>query len=101
VDLRHGLATALRRLPIAMRTVLVLRYWEGLPEAEVAAEIGCSVGTVKSQASRGLVRLRELVGPWAGPERDLDHASDRAADRAGDRAAGHRPGRVPHHLPLT
>jgi RNA polymerase sigma-70 factor (sigma-E family) len=66
VDLRHGLAAALRRLPVAMRTVLVLRYWEGLPEAEVAAELGCSVGSVKSQASRGLVRLRGLVSPWAG-----------------------------------
>jgi RNA polymerase sigma-70 factor (sigma-E family) len=69
VDLRHGLAAALRRLPVAMRTVLVLRYWEGLPEAEVAAELGCSVGTVKSQASRGLVRLRELVRPWADHDR--------------------------------
>ena len=58
VDLRHGLAAALRRLPIAMRTVLVLRYWEGLPEAEVAAEIGCSVGTVKSQAWKAIARLR-------------------------------------------
>jgi RNA polymerase sigma-70 factor (sigma-E family) len=66
VDLRHGLSAALRRLPVAMRTVLVLRYWEGLPEAEVAAELGCSVGSVKSQASRGLARLRGLVSPWAG-----------------------------------
>jgi RNA polymerase sigma-70 factor (sigma-E family) len=66
VDLRHGLAAALRRLPVAMRTVLVLRYWEGLPEAEVAAELGCSVGSVKSQASRGLARLRGLVSPWTG-----------------------------------
>jgi RNA polymerase sigma-70 factor (sigma-E family) len=66
VDLRHGLAAALRRLPAAMRTVLVLRYWEGLPEAEVAAELGCSVGSVKSQASRGLARLRGLVSPWTG-----------------------------------
>jgi DNA-directed RNA polymerase specialized sigma24 family protein len=45
---------------VGMRTVLVLRYWEGLSEAEVAAELGRSVGTVKSQASRGLERLRQL-----------------------------------------
>jgi len=66
VDLRQVLITQLRRLPVAMRTVLVLRYWEGLSEAETAAELGCSVGTVKSQASRGLSRLREASGSWPG-----------------------------------
>ncbi len=40
---------------------LVLRYFEDLPEAEVAAALGCSVGTVKSQVSRGLQRLRESL----------------------------------------
>jgi RNA polymerase sigma-70 factor (sigma-E family) len=76
VDLRHGLAAALRRLPVAMRTVLVLRYWEGLPEAEVAAELGCSVGSVKSQASRGLARLRGLVSPWTGLPRPPAASAD-------------------------
>lgn len=65
VDLRQALMAHLRRLPVAMRTVLVLRYWEGLSEAETAAELGCSVGTVKSQASRGLSRLREAAGRWS------------------------------------
>jgi RNA polymerase sigma-70 factor (sigma-E family) len=60
VDLRQALLVGLRQLPVGMRTVLVLRYWEGLSEAEVAAELGRSVGTVKSQASRGLERLRQL-----------------------------------------
>jgi DNA-directed RNA polymerase specialized sigma24 family protein len=46
----------------------VLRYWHDLPEAEVAAALGCSAGTVKSTASRGLARLRELAGA-AAPER--------------------------------
>jgi DNA-directed RNA polymerase specialized sigma24 family protein len=45
--------------------VLVLRYWEQLSEAEAADVLGCSVGTVKSSASRGLARLRELVATWA------------------------------------
>ena len=40
----------------------MLRYWEDLPEAEVAAILGCSAGTVKSTASRGLARLREATG---------------------------------------
>jgi DNA-directed RNA polymerase specialized sigma24 family protein len=39
--------------------VVVLRYWLGLTEAETAAELNCSVGTVKSQASRALATLRQ------------------------------------------
>ena len=41
-----------------MRTAFVLRYFEDLSEAEVASVMGCAVGTVKSQISRGLARLR-------------------------------------------
>ena len=53
------LRAALDRLPRRMRAVVVLRYWEDLPEAEVADLLGCSVGTVKSQASRALAKLRD------------------------------------------
>lgn len=63
VVVRDELLAALDRLPVRMRTVLVLRYWEDLPETEVAAVMGCSVGTVKSQAARGLTRLRDVLGP--------------------------------------
>jgi RNA polymerase sigma-70 factor (sigma-E family) len=56
---RDGLVRALLTLPPRQRAVLVLRYLDDLPEAEVAAALGCSVGSVKSQASRGLVRLRD------------------------------------------
>ncbi|MEV4626799.1 SigE family RNA polymerase sigma factor [Micromonospora sp. NPDC049523] len=59
---RDELLTALRRLPARMRAVLVLRYWEELSETETAQLLGCSVGTVKSQASRGLARLRDVLG---------------------------------------
>ena len=55
---RSYLDTAVRALPPRMRAVLVLRYLEGLADAEVAATLGCTVGTVKSQASRGLAKLR-------------------------------------------
>ena len=61
VEQRHQLAIALRKLPPKMRAVLVLRYFEDLSEADTAAVLGCSTGTVKSQASRGLQRLREQI----------------------------------------
>jgi RNA polymerase sigma factor (sigma-70 family) len=47
-------------LPPRQRAVIVLRYWEGHSEAEVAELLGCSAGNVKSAASRGMARLREL-----------------------------------------
>ncbi|WP_433047675.1 SigE family RNA polymerase sigma factor [Dactylosporangium sp. CS-033363] len=58
---RSALVAELKKLPERMRAVLVLRYWEDLSEAETAAVLGCSVGSVKSQASRGLARLRVLL----------------------------------------
>jgi RNA polymerase sigma-70 factor (sigma-E family) len=68
VDLRDALMRTLRRLPAGQRAVIVLRYWEQLSEAETAAVLGCSEGTVKSAASRGLKRMRELASPWLATE---------------------------------
>jgi RNA polymerase sigma-70 factor (sigma-E family) len=56
---------ALRALPAAQRVVLVLRYWAGLSEQEIAAQLGCSIGTVKSRASRAITALRRADGPLA------------------------------------
>ena len=64
VDLRDALVRLLVQLPPRQRAVLVLRYWEQLTEAETAAVLGCPEGTVKSAASRGLHRLRELADGW-------------------------------------
>ncbi|ADB29280.1 RNA polymerase, sigma-24 subunit, ECF subfamily [Kribbella flavida DSM 17836] len=52
------LLAALARLPRKMCVVVVLRYLEDLSEADTAAVMGCSVGTVKSQTSRALAKLR-------------------------------------------
>jgi RNA polymerase sigma-70 factor (sigma-E family) len=47
------------RLPARQRAVLVLRYYEDLPEREIAQLVGCRPGTVKSLASRALATLRK------------------------------------------
>jgi RNA polymerase sigma-70 factor (sigma-E family) len=74
VDLRDALVRLLVQLPPRQRAVIVLRYWEQLTEAETAALLGCSAGTVKSATSRALQRLRELAESWpdagAAPPRD-------------------------------
>jgi DNA-directed RNA polymerase specialized sigma24 family protein len=52
---------ALAGLAPRMRAVLVLRFFDDLTEADTAAALRCGVGTVKSQTSRGLARLREQL----------------------------------------
>ena len=60
-DDRDQLVRALALLSPRQRRIVVLRHFVGLPEAEVAAELGVSVGTVKSTASRSLATLRTAL----------------------------------------
>lgn len=60
---------ALHQLPPRMRAVVVLRFFDDMSEADVAKALRCSTGTVKSQTSRGLARLRELLEDTPATER--------------------------------
>jgi RNA polymerase sigma-70 factor (sigma-E family) len=60
-DERDVMWQALSELPPRQRAVLVLRYYEDLSEADMADVLGCSKGTVKSQAAKALTNLRQLV----------------------------------------
>jgi RNA polymerase sigma-70 factor (sigma-E family) len=55
---RAALIAAVRQLPPRQRAIVVLRYLEDLSDAQVAVVLGCSAGTVRSQASRALAKLR-------------------------------------------
>ena len=59
-ELRHVIWRALSGLPARQRAVVVLRYFDDLSEAQTAHVLDCSVGTVKSQTSRALARLRSI-----------------------------------------
>ena len=58
---REVIWAAVRTLPSRQRAVVVLRYYEDLSETEIADALGCSCGTVKSQASAALATLRKAA----------------------------------------
>jgi RNA polymerase sigma-70 factor (sigma-E family) len=68
IDLRDQLARLVDQLPPKQRAVIVLRYWEQLPAQETAELLGCSVGTIKATAFRGMQRLRELSRTASKPD---------------------------------
>ncbi len=59
---RDWLWQELQRLAPRQRAAIVLRYYEDLTEAQTAHALGCSVGTIKSQVSDGLKKLRAALG---------------------------------------
>jgi RNA polymerase sigma factor (sigma-70 family) len=61
IDERLDLYAALAKLPRRQRETVVLRYLGDLSEAQTADLIGCSVGSVKTHASRGLAALKEVI----------------------------------------
>jgi RNA polymerase sigma-70 factor (ECF subfamily) len=71
VDGRAEVWPHLRALPPRQRAALVLKFYEDLSEAQIAEQLGCSVGTVKSQTHRALATLRtrmRLAEPTAGAD---------------------------------
>jgi RNA polymerase sigma factor (sigma-70 family) len=61
LEFRHSLY----RLPYRQRAAIVLRYYEDLPERQIAELLHCRPGTVKSLLSRGLRSLRTELGSWS------------------------------------
>lgn len=61
VATRDAVLAAVRKLPRGQRDVVLLRYWLDLPEAEIAATLGVSSGTVKTSAHRAMAALTPLL----------------------------------------
>jgi RNA polymerase sigma-70 factor (sigma-E family) len=63
---RDALLAEVAKLPARQRTVIVLRYYEGCPDAEIAELLGCRPATVRAYAARALAALRVEMGPQPG-----------------------------------
>ena len=71
VDERDRMIALLRRLPAKQRAVLVLRHYEGLPDAAIAELLGSGEVSVRTNAHRGLATLRRLMTESAGGEGEV------------------------------
>jgi len=67
---RDALLTEVAKLPRKQRAVLVLRYYQGLADAEIADVLGCAAGTVRGYASRALATLRVEIRQPAVPPKE-------------------------------
>ncbi|MDX3526846.1 SigE family RNA polymerase sigma factor [Streptomyces sp. ID05-39B] len=67
VEERNRLEAVLALLPARQRAAVVLRYYQDLPERQVAQALGCPVGTARSLTARGVARLRQLLADRAEP----------------------------------
>ena len=65
-DEHRAALAAVRALPRYQREVLILRYWSGLSEREIAQTLGIAPGSVKSAASRGMATLHRVLGGELG-----------------------------------
>nr|WP_084337253.1 SigE family RNA polymerase sigma factor [Actinomadura oligospora] len=91
-EMQDALGRALGRLPARQRAAVVLRYYEDMPETEIAEILGISVGTVKSTVSRAMAKLREDAGLEA------DFPQPNVHDDTGDQPHPDDPGRSrPRH----
>jgi RNA polymerase sigma-70 factor (ECF subfamily) len=68
-ELQQQLVQAVLQLPERYRTVVLLRFFDGLPPREIAKRLGVPVATVQSQLNRGLQKLREKLDPLYGDDR--------------------------------
>ena len=85
LETRDELLQAIGSLPTRQRTVLVLRFFEDLSEAQIAEVLGCTRGTVKSTTARGLNRVREALEQSG--QADPINVSEREGGSHDDRSA--------------
>lgn len=69
------LRAALRQLSPRQRAVVILRYYVDMSERDVARTLGCSAGTVKTLASRGLAKLNSIVGGQQAESRGTERST--------------------------
>ncbi|WP_331769979.1 SigE family RNA polymerase sigma factor (plasmid) [Embleya sp. NBC_00888] len=91
VELHTDMWAALATLSPRTRAVLVLRYYEDLSEAEVARILGTPIGTVKSQHSRGLARLRAVLGAEQSASKSAESPASARPTEPANGATGSRP----------